>query len=162
MFAPAERAKLLAQTITTPTGVIFEWSGLEFDLMPVSFGMVLEVTGLLEVAQGLWERVQVAADPDKPTDTGSLVGEFLGLIGSEAPKFVGLVRDHLAKSPGVVPPDHPADRKFFDEWFDAQDAIGMLRALLPLVRETLGRRPLRVVGVQTSPDLEPTTPTAST
>jgi hypothetical protein len=164
MFAPAERAKLLAQTILKPTGVVFEWSGVEFDLMPVSFGVVLELTGTLDQAKSLWDRVQRAADKDgeAPSDTGSLVTSFLGLIAQEAPQFIKLVREHLAKSPGVVPDDHPGDRKLFEEWFAAQDATGMLRALLPLVRETLGRRPLQAAEALANLDSAETIPTPST
>lgn len=146
LFDARNRAKLALQNPSTPTGVIFEWGGVDFNLMPLTFGELLEVTSVLDDGTAILLQLK---DAQSAVNSGAnalgfadLAQQALTFIVRDAPQIVHKLRDHLGKSPGVVPADHPEDRAEFEAWFMEQDAVGMLRSFLPKLREVLANRPL--------------------
>lgn len=150
LFNAQHRAKLAKQHKLSPTGVIFEWGGVPFNLMPLTFGTLLEITTTLDEGAAVLDRLKLAQAQfnagQVTSDVVDLAGEALKFIAREAPELVLLVRDHMAKSPNVCDQGSEAeradDRAAYEQWFTEQDAIGMLRALLPKFREVIGSRPL--------------------
>lgn len=158
MFPPEVAEKLALQTPTSPTGIIFEWpakNGLKFDLMPLTYQEFLDLIPLVGKL--------VVAYNALTSGTTADAGDVFTAMLTEVPEIIVKVKDHLAKSPGVVPVDHPEDREVFDAWFMAQDAIGMTRAFLPKMKEALVNLPLGSE-TESKPTLKSveTPPTAST
>lgn len=146
LFAAHERAKLLAQTPRTPSGVIFHWSGVDFDLMPISIGTLIDTAGTIDKAADIFARVQGFSKETPDSVSLDLVLESVKLVATDAPEFIVLVRDHLAKSPGVCDTgsdeERAADLELYHEWFREQNAIWLLRTLIPMFKEVIGKSPL--------------------
>lgn len=155
LFDAPSRARYARENPNTPTGIIFPWKGLDFSIMPVTYGDLVDVTSIVdtgaELLNGLKNAQNVARESQMDTVT-----EVIKYIAGKAPQLIFRVRDHLAKSPGVCDSgterENAEDRKRFDEWFLEQDAVGMMRAFVPKLKEVIGARPL---AIQTPEKSEP-------
>ncbi len=150
LFDAASRAKYARENPSTPTGVLFVWGGVTFDLLPLTYGELLEVTETVDHAKDVILSLMSKQDEIGVGTVGegaaSLVTDAIGIVANKAPALIMKVRDHLAKSPGVcdsgTPKENEEDRLRFDAWFLEQDAVAMLKAFFPKLKEVIGMRPL--------------------
>lgn len=172
LFDARNRAKLALQNPSTPTGIFFEWGGIDFNIMPITFGELLETTALLDDGAAIILRMKQAQEAvsngKDAMGFADLAQEALTYIVRDAPQIIHKLRDHLAKSPGVcdagTEKENAADRAVFEAWFMEQDAKGMLLAFLPKLREVLANRPLgkSTANALEKPNSDEATATSST
>jgi hypothetical protein len=144
-FSADQRAEILAQVVGKPTGVIFEFGGMEFDLVALSMS---QISGVLDTLQKF------------PTVSKAMRGggtdDGIATIGGEISKLLDLAHDLLKRSAfyGETPTDD--DVAVFEEWFAACSPMELLKGLGTKVVAAAG-----LSKTQKDPTPAPTAPSES-
>lgn len=134
LFDAENAARLAREHPLTPTGVLYCLGGVEFNLMPFTYGEFLDIQDLIP----------------------SLAKSFIGLQNGNADDGLALlsaipgvferIEEHLAKSPGVcdqgTAKEQKEDRARFSAWLKGQNLTVLVRTLWPKLQEVLANRPL--------------------
>jgi len=126
LFAPGNRAKILARAVGKPTGVTVEVGGLTFNLVALSTDEVLSVTDLLTKVANL------ASKSEGGTVTGT---DIMRALGEDGSKVARLFESILRRSGQVNGPD---EERLFTEWFGSLSIFEAARTLVPKILEANG------------------------
>lgn len=122
-FSAADRRKIAALVIGTPSGTVVEIGGMEFDLLPLTTRQADRVFELLDTITGL----QRQAEDDGAADITQTA--LMELVAREGKNVSALVHDVLLKSARAM--DILDDEAVFDEWFDQLELKDTILTLLP-------------------------------
>ena len=127
VFRPEDRARILAQAVGQPTGVVLTIGGVDFDLLALSTAEAREILAIAKKLGAIYDKISNAAGGRSDRD-------LFEALGDDTPRVVAVIKSTLKRSAFYGDPDpDPKALELFGEWFEAVPAVEMLRAAVPQI-----------------------------
>lgn len=127
-FHKDQEARLLAQAVGEPSGIIAAVGGLDFDLVPLATGDGVNLVLMIPKLAFLWSKAQAGELKD---------AELNAAMESDLPWALGLIKSVLRDSARCADPDG-FDESVFDAWYAQTRFIPTLETLVPKILRTNG------------------------
>ena len=127
-FSASERRGILMRDPGTPTGVMVSIGGVEFNLVAITSGQLIEVLDVVLKVADVFDSLKNDAITD---------ADIFRVIGKDGGKIIALAKSVLARSANVDGSDQD-ESAAFDSWFDSLPIMDILKILAPAVMEANG------------------------